>query len=622
MVTIKKLRSNYEVRNSFNQNLIDFLKSIPKEQCQAKVNPLVMPDGSVKQDWFRLCNEAGLSKILTWCKETGTKFSFDNISEEESKSIISKLSENFKKKVEAIKLKNEGIDVDGEDYSFMKIDPFIYQKQAVKFFETCSGNAILGDQPGSGKSLMAIAYAVKNRYKTLVIVPASLKLNWRNEIAKFTVEKCFIFKFKPKKKDNITVFSKEESLFHVINYESLESYFDFNYSHKCSNYNCKWEAITTIKKYPKCPNCGRAKTIKSRAHHLITKTDKDGDTLDAGYYDLIVIDEAHYIKNPTAFRTQIIRKAFKESSKKLLMTGTAIKNRPYEFFPLLNLVDPKEWSNAHAFGVRYCNAHQDKFGHWDYNGSSRLEELYERISPFFLRRLKKDILKFLPPKTFTVIPIELTPEKAREYHKIENGIVDESQETDDKVTHLARIQKLKQFTSNYNAKQSIEFIQNIIDGDEKIVVFSQFISTTKFVHEYFEEKSVWFTGQHNMVEKQQAVDRFMNDESCKVFVGTIGAAGVGITLTSASVVLFIDLPWTPSDFEQCSDRVHRASQTSDNVQIIKLICQNTIDVDIDRLLTEKGEILSQVLDGELFEDNKQLSIFDDLVKTILAKKNM
>lgn len=620
MVTIKKLRSNYEVRNSFNQNLIDFLKSIPKEQCQPKVNPLVAPDGSVKQDWYRLCNEAGLSKILTWCRETRTKFTFENVSEEESKDIVDRLSEEFKKKVEAIKMKNEGIDVEGIDYSFMKIDPFIYQKQAVKFFETCKGNAILGDQPGSGKSLMAIAFAVKNRYKTLVIVPASLKLNWRNEITKFTDEKCFIYKFKPKKKDNVILFTKEESLFHVINYESLESYFDFNYSHKCSNYNCKWEGITELKKYPKCPNCGRTKTIKSRTHHLITKTDKDGEVLNAGDYDLIVIDEAHYIKNPTSFRTQIIRKAFKESSKKLLMTGTAIKNRPFEFFPLLNLIDPKEWSNSHAFGTRYCNAHQDKFGHWDYSGSSHLEELYERISPFFLRRLKKDILKFLPPKTFTVIPIELSPEKAREYHKIENGIVDESQEGDDKVTHLARIQKLKQFTSNYNAKQSIEFIQNIIDGDEKIVVFSQFISTTKYVHEHFGDQSVWFTGQHNMVEKQAAVDRFMNDENCKVFVGTIGAAGVGITLTSASIVLFIDLPWTPSDFEQCSDRVHRASQTSDNVQIIKLICQNTIDVDVDRLLSQKGDILSQVLDGELFEDNKQMSIFDDLVKIILEKK--
>lgn len=620
MVEIKKLRSNFEVRFNYNDRLFNFLKTLPKEQCLTKMNPIVMPDGQTKQDWYRLVNEAGMSKIINFCNNNNIQLSFSNINPDEKKQLIEKLSEDFKKKVDAIKLKNQEINVEGIDYSFMKIDPFVYQKQAVSFFETCKGNAILGDQPGSGKSLMAIAFAVKNQFKTLVIVPASLKLNWRNEIQKFTGENCFIYKFKPKKKDNVVVYSKEESLFHVINYESLESYFDFDYSHKCQNFNCKWEGITNIKKYDKCPNCGRPKVIKSKSHHLVSKTDKDGESLDPSSYDLIVIDEAHYIKNPTAFRTQIIRKAFKESSKKLLMTGTAIKNRPYEFFTLLNLIDPKEWSNAHAFGVRYCNAHQDKFGHWNYEGSSHLDELYERIAPFFLRRLKKDILKFLPPKTFTTIPIELTPEKIREYKKIEDGVVDEASESDDKMTHLARIQKLKQFTSNYNAKQSIEFIQNIIDGDEKIVVFSQFISTTQYIHEYFKDVSVWFTGKHNMIEKQEAVDRFMNDENCKVFVGTIGAAGVGITLTSASIVIFIDLPWTPSDFEQCSDRVHRASQKSDNVQIIKLICQNTIDVDVERLLDEKGKILSQVLDGELIEDNKQMSIFDDLVKIIFEKK--
>jgi SNF2 family DNA or RNA helicase len=452
-------------------------------------------------------------------------------------------------------------------------------------------------------------------------VPASLKLNWRNEILKFTNEKCFIFKFKPRKKDNIITYTKDESLFHIINYESLESYFDFNYSHKCTNYNRKWEGVTEVKKYDKCPNCGRMKVVKSRTYHLINKEDKDGELLNPNNYELIVLDEAHYIKNPTAFRSQIIKKAFKESSKKILMTGTAIKNRPYEFFPLLNLIDSKEWSNAHNFGVRYCNAHQDKFGHWNYDGYSNLEELYRRISPYFLRRLKKDILKFLPPKTYTTIPIELKSDSLKEYKKIEDGVVDEAQEGDDKMTHLARIQKLKQLTSMFKAKQSIEFIENIIEGDEKIVVFSQFISASEFIYQHFKDVAVWFTGKHNMIEKQQSVDRFMNDDSCKVFVGTIGAAGVGLTLTSASCLMFLDLPWEPASKIQAEDRIHRASQKSDNIQIIKLICQNTIDVDIDNLITEKEQIISKVLDGEIIENKNEFSIFDDLLKIILDKKN-
>ena len=620
MVEIKKLRSNFEIRFKYNDLLFNFLKSIPKEQCQAKMNSILLPDNRTKEDWYRLANEAGLAKIIKFCTENGIKFEFDNISATESAQIVDRLLQHSQKAFDAIKLKETEIDVTDINYDFLKIQPFIYQKQAVKFFEVCDGSAILGDQPGVGKSLSAMAYAIKNNLKTLLIVPASLKLNWRAEILKFTNEKCYIYKFKPRKKDNIQTFTKDESLFHIINYESLESYFDFNYSHKCLNYNCKWEGITDVKKYEKCPNCGRIKVLKSKSHQFINKQDRNGEVLNPNDYDLIVMDEAHYIKNPTAFRSQIIKKAFKESSKKILMTGTAIKNRPYEFFPLLNLIDSKEWSNAHNFGVRYCNAHQDKFGHWNYDGYSNLEELYKRIAPYFLRRLKKDILKFLPPKTYTTIPIELKSDVLKEYKNIENGVVSESQEGDNKMTHLARIQKLKQLTSIYKAKCSIEFINNIIEGDEKIVVFSQFISSSNFIYEHFKDVAVWFTGKHNMIEKQEAVDKFMNDENCKVFVGTIGAAGIGLTLTSANCLMFLDLPWEPASKIQAEDRIHRASQKADNIQIIKLICQNTIDVDIDNLITAKEQIISKVLDGEVIESKNEFSIFDDLLKIILDKK--
>ncbi len=620
MVNIKKLRSNFEVRFNYIESLINYLKTIPKEQCLTKMNTLAVGDGTFKKDWYKLVNESGLEKILKFCKENEIAYKFDNVNQENSDILINKLNDHQIQKEESVNFKNLDIKTNTYDYSFMKIEPYPYQKEADMFFELCKGNAILGDQPGVGKSVVPMIYAIRNKLKTLVIVPASLKLNWKNEILKFTNEKCFIFKFKPRKKDNIVTYSKEESLFHVINYETLETYFDFDYSHKCTNYNCKWEEITNIKKYETCPKCNRLKTIKSRTHHLISKTDKTGEVLNASDYDLVVLDEAHYIKNSSTIRTQIIKKAFKESSKKILMTGTAIKNRPYEFFNLLNMVDPKEWSNIHNFGIRYCKGHQDDFGHWKYDGYSNLEELYNRIAPYFLRRLKKDVLKFLPPKTYTTIPIELTPDKAREYKQIEEDMLKEAEETDTKISHLARIQKLKQFTSHYNAKCSLEFIQNILDGDEKIVVFSQFISTTHMIYEHFKKDAVIFTGQHSMVEKQQAVDRFMNDPNCKVFAATIGSAGVGLTLTSASCLMFIDLPWEPASKIQAEDRIHRASQTADNIQIIKLICQNTYDVDIDKLITEKEKIISQVLDGEVIENEVALSIFDDLTKIILERK--
>src|ERR1035437_10842858 len=116
----------------------------------------------------------------------------------------------------------------------------------------------------------------------------------------------------------------------------------------------------------------------------------------------------------------------------------------------------------------------------------------------------------------------------------------------------------------------------------------------------------------------------MNDDSVKIFVGTIGAAGVGITLTSASIAVFIDQPWTPSDREQAEDRIHRASTTSDKVQIIRLICQDTIDEDIIALLNDKEKVTSMVLDATVLDKKirrLQGSILRDLVKIILEKKN-
>ena len=211
----------------------------------------------------------------------------------------------------------------------------------------------------------------------------------------------------------------------------------------------------------------------------------------------------------------------------------------------------------------------------------------------------------------------------REYNKIKKGIKEESaqddQEADNRMNHLTRIQKLKQFTSEIKMKRAFEFIQDIIDGDEKVVVFSQYKGISYEVANKFGDKAVVFNGDINANKKEEAVEAFMTDDNVKVFSGTIGAAGVGITLTSASISIFIDQPWTSADREQAEDRIHRASSTSDKIQIIRLICQDTIDEDIEKLLNQKSSILSKVLDGKEFEQTVEVkdgNIFGDLIKLL------
>jgi len=620
-VEIKKLRTNFEVRFQFNKALAEFIKNLPKDQQQTKMDFAKRDDGTTFEDWYRVVNEAALSKIIDFIKANNLRFKFTNMEPEDIEKLKKEFTNRQTRGEEALKARAKDLDVSKFEVPNMVIQPYDYQKQAVMFFEKSGGNCLLGDQPGVGKTLSAISYAVKNKLKTLVICPASLKLNWRNEIQRFTNEKAYIYKYKPKKRSKEIVNTKEESLFHIINYEALETFIKLNVSHTCSYVQCGWKETNTKKKYDVCPACQRAKSVKSRVLGT-TFEDKDGVGLDPKSYDLIVCDEAHYLKNAKANRTKVVKKAFMNVPKKLLLTGTAIKSMPFEFFSLLNFIDPAEWKSAHHFGIRYCAGFQDDFG-WDYSGSSNLDELYSRISPYFLRRLKSDVLSFLPPKTFTHFPIELTPEEYRNYAKAEKEVVDEATGETKDADHLSRIQRLKMFTSQVKASRGIEIVQDIIDGDEKVVVFTEYIATAEMIANHFGGKAVLFTGQKSAAEKQEAVDKFMKDDSVKVFVGTMGAAGVGITLTIASIAVFIDQPWTPSDREQAEDRIHRASTTSDKVQIIRLICQDTIDEDIISLLNSKEKVTSMVLDATVLDRKVQRlqgSIFRDLVKLIIDKK--
>lgn len=618
MIKIKRIRVNFQIRFGYNPELTNYIKTLPKDQISTHMQPIDI-GGQTIEDWFRICNIAGLSKVLWYCWENNITVQYENIKSSDIERI-----ENFAKKKKNIidattSFKIKPPNISAVDYSFMKLEPFQYQKEAVAFFEAANGNALLGDQPGVGKTLSAIAYAAKCKYKTLVVCPASLKYNvWKKEVIRFTDIKPYVFKHKKLKKE--VADNPDDCLIHIINYEALDTYLKFDYSHKCSNQFCNWEEVNRNKKYKICPKCFKDKSIKSRITDLCHLTDDKGVELNISVYDMIILDEAHYIKNEAAGRTKIIKHAFSEVPRKILLTGTAIKSRPYEFFSLLNFLDKHEWISAHNYGIRYCDGKKDNYDHWHYDGYSNIEELYQRISYLFLRRLKEDVLKFLPPKTYTNIVLELSPEEGRVYRQLEKGILDETQETDEKMTHLARIQKLKQFTSMHCARNAIEFIQNIIDGDLKVVVFSQFIATADYIHNYFKECSVLFNGKKTDKEKDEAVSSFMTDENCKVFVGTIGAAGVGITLTAANTVVFLDQPWTPSDREQAEDRVHRASQEANNVQVIRLICQGTIDEDIDNLLNEKEKITSQVLDNIKSENKVQYSIFNEIVEILLNKK--
>ena len=607
VVNIRKLKTNYELRYDYAKILTEYIKTLPKEHRSVRVDSVIDIDGVEKSEWIRLIREVAMGQIISFLLDNNMSFVFENVPEEDIAKLRFDYMERQKRLGLILRLKAEQLVVDDAPFDFMKIQPHHYQKQAVKFFEINNGISILGDQPGVGKTCPAFTYATKNKYKTLVICPASLKLNWRKEILNFTNEKAFIYKFKPKRKNKTIAYKKEESLFHIINYESLETYLKIEYKHVCKgrrvvpgkgSETCGTEITDLVKKHKDCPMCKGQNTFKTRIVGYKSFSDDFEQFIDPSEYDLVIIDEFHRIKEKKTGWTQIIKESIRDViPRKLLLSGTAIKSRPSEFFMGLNFLDPQSWNNQHEFGVRYCAGFEDTFG-WKYDGASNLEELYERMSPVFLRRLKKDVLKDLPPKTYTNIPLELTPEEYKEYNTLLENCIKIIDGKEIKEGYLEKILKLKLFLAKCKLKRTIEFIQDIVDSGEKVVIMSDFQEIAEAIYSHFKSVAVIHTGSMSDVNKQESVDRFQEDKKVKVFSGMIIASGVGITLTAASKLMFMGFAWTPGDMEQAEDRIHRASTTHDNVQIITPYMADTIEEDIMELLDEKAQVVGKVLDNK------------------------
>lgn len=632
-VRIRKLRTNYELVYDYLPILNTYIKTLPKEHRSVRVDNVLDVNGGNKDEWVRIIREVQMGNIISFLVDNSIPFSFENLLPEELTALRVDYINRQKRITEALKMKEANLTFDDMDFSFMKKQPYDYQKQAVKFFEINEGKAILGDSPGVGKTLVPITYAAKHKLKTLVICPASLKLNWRKEILNFSNEKAHVYKYNPTKKSGNINYSKEDSLFHIINYESIQTYIKLEYSHKCSGNiivpgkgtkKCGCEIIDLNKKHKECFDCKNTNSFKSKIKGVVYIQDKDESYLDTDDYDMVVIDEFHRIKSTKTDWTQIIKRAFRDNiKKKILMSGTAIKSRPMEFFSGLNFMDPEMWNSSHNFGVRYCAAYETNFG-WDYDGASNLEELFTRISPYFLRRLKKDVLSQLPPKTYTEIEIELTPTERREYNallKEMNKVINaDGTEEEKEQTYLEKIHKLKQFTGNVKLDRLIKdgIVNDIASNGDKLVVMSDYQILAETLYKEYKDIAVLHTGSVSMEDKQIAVEKFQEDKNINLFSGMIEASGVGITLTEASKLIFIGFAWTSGSMEQCEDRIHRATTTHNNIQIITYVCVDTIDEDIKKLLEQKAQVVSKTLDNQDYVNKAQRGN-ESILKALIDK---
>jgi SWI/SNF-related matrix-associated actin-dependent regulator 1 of chromatin subfamily A len=276
------------------------------------------------------------------------------------------------------------------------------------------------------------------------------------------------------------------------------------------------------------------------------------------------------------------------------------------------LIDETVVPNFWTYAQKYCGARHNGYG-WDFSGATNTEELHEKlVNTIMIRRKKSEVLKDLPEKLRAFVPMELNNRDT--YRNAEVDFINfvrqyKGQAAANRASNaqaLAEIEGLKQLAVKGKMNQAIDWIENFLEVDGKLVVFAIHKFVIDMLMERFGNVAVKIDGSVSGVNRDQAVQRFQTDDATRLFVGNIRAAGVGLTLTAANNVVFLELPWTPGELTQAEDRCHRIGQQG-NVTINFLLAENTIEEKIARLIDNKQRVLDSVLDGKETEEESLLS---------------
>ena len=425
-------------------------------------------------------------------------------------------------------------------------------------------NILNANEMGLGKTIEMLCFInLINPNKVLVICPNSLKFNWKREAERWLVRKYDM----EIAGTGLCTFSD----FTIINYEALRVW---------------------------------------------------GLPLATTSWDLVIIDEAHFVKNPSSQRAKAVFNI--PGTRLVMLTGTPIVNYPYELFPLVHYLDKKHWGSIQAFerdftwrGSRYAR-----------NLPRLQQKLRETV---MLRHLKKDVLKELPRKRRQIIEFSsegfeaLLEEEKKAWQAKDNDfskteVVNELNKMlfadgggmndaefakaienlkYDKRYFFEQIAKIRHKVAQAKVPLVLEHLDNALDyipgikseADNKVVVFGHHRDVLTAIAKHYGDMAVLVMGGENIADRDAKVKRFQTDPACRVFVGGMTVAGVGITLTAASHVVFAEMDWVPGTLTQCEDRCHRIGQEADSLLIQHLVLENSLDAYMGKTLIRKqGQI--------------------------------
>ena len=462
------------------------------------------------------------------------------------------------------KKKNEVKRIDFGQFSSRP--PMVHQREAIKKLLEYD-RFILSDDMGLGKTTSAVLAAmISESKKILIICPSSLKLNWKKEIENYD--------------SGISIVSGKK-------WDSNEKWTIINYD--------------ILKNFHSLPTKNKSVSKREKSEILDSK------------FDLIIIDEAHAIKNTSSKRTKLVMDFVKNIKRVWLLTGTPVANRPIDFYNLLRVCKSYVSQDWIHFVKRYCEGKQfrGQGGRlvWDTKGASNLQELHQYTKDSILRRKKEDILD-LPPKI--VSPV---------YHQLQNAsgyqeIMGEYKSWSLKhghaslAEHMTKLVTLRKFLAEEKTTSTIEFTKDLIEQGKKVIIFTNFNDEQQKIADAFPKKCVRHNGSMSAEEKEESVEKFQTDPKIKVFVGNIISAGVGITLTKGEVVIMNSLDWVPKSHSQAEDRAYRIGQDK-KVNVYYPIFDKTIEEIIYKSLKSKQKNIDTIM-GEYSEEDIVESLIDQI----------
>jgi SWI/SNF-related matrix-associated actin-dependent regulator of chromatin subfamily A-like protein 1 len=477
-----------------------------------------------------------------------------------------------------------------------------YQAEGVAHLEKWDGNALVADEPGTGKTATVMAYAWKHgKFPMCVIMPKTLLLNWRREITlmlgtQLTVQIV-----------GVTLSKRREQALKI------------QYPH-----------VT----FSKTVQPGYQVTLIN--YDIVARNQTD---LEQQSYSYVVLDESHKIKNHKAQRTQAIlrlvtgRQAIKGKRGQYdqlhagvpsvtFLSGTPQVNRPIELFTTVNTVAPwvPEFNNFWSFASRYCGAEKTSHG-WDFSGHSNTQELHDLLKQtVMIRRLKQDVMHELPAKTFVTVPLEFDRGAYDAVAKAFEGTADWKQGMETLIRHgghaaqssaaIVALNKCREIAAYSKLDGAVEWILDYVEQGRKLVVFAHHQKMVDHITSQLQSAGVgvrMIRGGVDLEARAQAAQDFQTCHDVKVIVLNIASAGFGITLTAAHACAFCQLPWSPADLIQAADRVHRLGQLN-NVTVYNLVAADTVEEEIGDLIMAKAAVNNQVMDGGANQELATMSL--------------